>query len=111
MSKHIEYQFDMYMCDCVYTRGHSNMHMDCICICIYIYVYVAYMYMCMYMYVYMRSKLDLVRGILMHKNNAIVFHIRCLSLNMLFFVLFITCCICIKYFQFCVFIYLFVFTL
>ena len=35
MSKHIEYQFGMYINDCVYTRGHSNMHMNCKFICIY----------------------------------------------------------------------------
>ena len=49
----------------------------------------------------MRSKLNLVCGILVQKTNSIIFQIRCSSLNILFFVSFVTCCIkCFEFFLF-----------
>ena len=70
---------------CIYTCVHSDMHMN-----LYIYIYI-YIYIYMSVYSYMCAILDLECFLLIQKTNAIIFHIRCLSLNMLFFVLFITC--------------------
>ena len=100
-----------YAYELVYVSACSWAHIFiyvCIYVCwIYVCVYICvYMYVCIYVlaiYMYIHGKLDLVCGILIQKTNAIIFHITCSSLIMLFFVLFITCCI--KCFQFCVLIF------
>ena len=61
------------------------------------------MCVCVYMYIY-TWQVGFSVSYLDTKNQCYYFHIRCSSLTMLFFALFITCCI--KSFQFCVFLIL-----
>ena len=110
----------IYMCAKQYVYDFVYM---CVLVCSWVYIYVCifmHIYIYIYIYIYthiniyihiytyiyihiynMRSKLNLVCRILVQKTNSIIFHLRCSSLNILFFVSFVTCCI--KCFEFCVF--------
>ena len=83
------------LCTCVIVCIHV-----CIAICIWICVNVS---VCSCVWIYMCTCLYIDIHIYIYIYSATIFDIRCSSLNMLFFVLFIS--YCIKCFQFCVFMY------
>ena len=61
----------VYVCLCIYTCLHSNMHMT-LYICVFMFMG-AYIHICVYICIYIHDNLDLVCGILIQKTNAIIF--------------------------------------